>query len=73
MKTDIEIAQECKMEAITNVAEKIGLSFEDIELYGKYKAKIPLESLKSLRIMLRENLSWLHPLTQLLLVKENQR
>lgn len=46
MKTDIEIAQECKMEAITNVAEKIGLSFEDIELYGKYKAKIPLESLK---------------------------
>ncbi|MFK4783164.1 formate--tetrahydrofolate ligase [Lactococcus petauri] len=46
MKTDIEIAQECKMEAITDVAEKIGLSFEDIELYGKYKAKIPLESLK---------------------------
>lgn len=46
MKTDIEIAQECKMTAITDVAEKIGLSFEDIELYGKYKAKIPLESLK---------------------------
>ncbi|MGL5342060.1 MAG: formate--tetrahydrofolate ligase, partial [Lactococcus garvieae] len=46
MKTDIEIAQECKMTAITDIAEKIGLSFEDIELYGKYKAKIPLESLK---------------------------
>ncbi|HAP15665.1 MULTISPECIES: formate--tetrahydrofolate ligase [Lactococcus] len=46
MKTDIEIAQECKMQPITEVAEKIGLSFEDIELYGKYKAKIPLESLK---------------------------
>ncbi|MEY8538992.1 formate--tetrahydrofolate ligase [Lactococcus muris] len=46
MKTDIEIAQECKLQPITEVAEKIGLSFEDIELYGKYKAKIPLESLK---------------------------
>ncbi|MBL3715833.1 formate--tetrahydrofolate ligase [Lactococcus garvieae] len=46
MKTDIEIAQECKLQPITEVAEKIDLSFEDIELYGKYKAKIPLESLK---------------------------
>jgi formate--tetrahydrofolate ligase len=45
MKTDIEIAQECTMLPITEVAEKIGLSIDDIELYGKYKAKVPLDSL----------------------------
>lgn len=73
MKTDIEIAQECKMTTITDIAEKIGLSFEDIELYGKYKAKIPLESLKSLRAILRANLSWLPPLTLLRQVKENRQ
>jgi len=39
-KTDIEIAQEAKMEDIREIAKKIGLSEEDIELYGKYKAKV---------------------------------
>ncbi len=40
MKTDIEIAQETVMEPIVKVAERIGLQEDDLELYGKYKAKI---------------------------------
>lgn len=40
MKTDIQIAQEAKMEHIRNVAAKFGLTEEDLEFYGKYKAKI---------------------------------
>lgn len=39
-KSDIEIAQEAKMEDIRLIAKKIGLSEDDIELYGKYKAKV---------------------------------
>ena len=38
--TDIEIARNTKLEKIDKIAEKIGLSKEDLELYGKYKAKI---------------------------------
>ena len=40
MKTDIQIAQEAVMEPITKVAEKLGISADDLEQYGKYKAKI---------------------------------
>ena len=40
MKTDIEIAQGCKMMPITHIAETLGISPEDLELYGKYKAKL---------------------------------
>lgn len=40
MKTDIQIAQEAKMEHIRNVAANFGLTEDDLELYGKYKAKI---------------------------------
>lgn len=46
MKSDIEIAQETAIRPITKIAEKIGLTFDDIELFGKYKAKIPLEVLE---------------------------
>ena len=38
--TDIEIARNTKLEKIVDVAKKIGLDEEDLELYGKYKAKI---------------------------------
>lgn len=38
--TDIEIARNTKLDKITNIAEKIGINEEDLELYGKYKAKI---------------------------------
>lgn len=40
MKTDIEIAQEAKMLPIKDVAASIGIDEDDLELYGKYKAKI---------------------------------
>ncbi|MFR5265774.1 formate--tetrahydrofolate ligase [Clostridium sp.] len=46
MKSDIQIAQEAKMEPIMKVAEKIGLKEDDIELYGKYKCKISLDVYK---------------------------
>ena len=39
-KTDVEIANSCKKEKIVDVAKKINLSADDIELYGNYKAKI---------------------------------
>ena len=48
MKTDIEIAQQAEMEPIVKVAERIGVSVDDLELYGKYKAKISDEYLKSI-------------------------
>ncbi|OUP50917.1 formate--tetrahydrofolate ligase [Lachnoclostridium sp. An181] len=40
MKTDIQIAQENKMELIKNVAASIGIAEDELELYGKYKAKL---------------------------------
>ena len=40
MKTDIEIAQEAKMLPITEIASKLGIEDEELELYGRYKAKI---------------------------------
>ncbi|QGU96556.1 formate--tetrahydrofolate ligase [Clostridium bovifaecis] len=46
MKSDIEIAQSAKMDKIVDIAKKIGLDEEDIELYGKYKCKISLDVLK---------------------------
>lgn len=46
MKSDIQIAQEAKMEPIVKIAEKINLTEDDIELYGKYKCKISLDVLK---------------------------
>jgi formate--tetrahydrofolate ligase len=47
-KSDIEIAQEAKMLHIKEIAAKLGLSEEDIELYGDYKAKIKLETYQRL-------------------------
>ena len=40
MKTDIQIAQEAKLEHIRDVAARIGISEDDLEFYGKYKAKL---------------------------------
>ena len=48
MLTDVQIAQSTKMMPIKEVAQKIGLSEDDLELYGKYKAKISLETIKRL-------------------------
>ena len=49
MKTDIEIAQEAEMLPIKQVAERIGLNEDDLELYGKYKAKISNEYYDSIK------------------------
>ncbi len=49
MKTDIQIAQEAKMKPITEVAAEIGLTENDLELYGKYKAKVSLETFDRLQ------------------------
>ncbi|RCW52687.1 MULTISPECIES: formate--tetrahydrofolate ligase [Halanaerobium] len=48
MKSDIQIAQEAKMKEITEIATQIGLEEDDLELYGKYKAKVKLDVLKRL-------------------------
>lgn len=45
MKTDIQIAQDAKMFPITDIAKKMGLTEDDIDQYGKYKAKISLDVL----------------------------
>lgn len=49
MKTDIQIAQEAKMEPIVEVAKKINIKEDDLELYGKYKAKVSMDLLNSLQ------------------------
>ena len=46
MKTDVEIAQEAEMRPIQEIAEKLGISDDELELYGKYKAKIDYKLLK---------------------------
>lgn len=48
MKTDIQIAQEAELIPIGEVAKVVGLETDDLELYGKYKAKISDEGLKRL-------------------------
>lgn len=46
MKSDLEIAQEADIRPIIEIAEKIDLTEDDLEYFGKYKAKVPLEVLK---------------------------
>ncbi|MFR1676526.1 MAG: formate--tetrahydrofolate ligase, partial [Fusobacterium sp.] len=48
MKTDIQIAQEAKIVNIMDIAKKIGLGEDDVEQYGKYKAKVDLKVLRDL-------------------------
>ena len=49
MYSDIEIAQACKMEKITKIAEKLNIPDEYLELYGNYKAKVDYKLLKDLK------------------------
>ena len=44
MKTDVEIAQEAAIRPIREIAEKLGIPEDELELYGKYKAKITLDA-----------------------------
>lgn len=45
MLTDIQIAQQNELAPISEIAEKIGFNADDIDLYGKYKAKVPAKTL----------------------------
>ena len=47
MLTDVEIAQSAEMKPIVEIAQKVGLDEDDLELYGKYKARFPLKPLKN--------------------------
>ena len=46
MFTDIEIAQKCNKEKITDIAKKVDIPDEYLELYGNYKAKVDYKLLK---------------------------
>ena len=48
MLTDVEIVESAKMKPISEIAQKLGLEDDDLELYGKYKAKIALEAINRL-------------------------
>ena len=57
MKSDIEIAQSAKIRPIVEIADILGIPHDDLELYGKYKAKIPLsyideEKIKKAKLIL---------------------
>ncbi|HFU4561791.1 TPA: formate--tetrahydrofolate ligase [Streptococcus suis] len=49
MKTDIEIVQSVTLKPITEIVEKVGISFDDIELYGKYKAKLSFDKINAVK------------------------
>ncbi|BER92863.1 MAG: formate--tetrahydrofolate ligase [Candidatus Atribacteria bacterium] len=49
MLSDLEIAQQASMKPIVEIAREAGIEEDDIELYGKYKAKVSLEVLKKLK------------------------
>ncbi|MDD5422247.1 MAG: formate--tetrahydrofolate ligase [Candidatus Omnitrophota bacterium] len=49
MKSDIEIAREVKLKPITEIAKKLGIQEDELELHGKYKAKVELSILKRIK------------------------
>ncbi len=49
MKTDIEIAQQATIHPVLDIAKRLGLTEDDLELYGKYKAKISFDKLEELK------------------------
>ncbi len=48
MKTDVQISREAKLEHILKIAEKAGLTEDNVEVYGKYKAKIDMNTIKDM-------------------------
>lgn len=49
VKTDIQIAEECQMQPIKNIAENFGLRENELENYGKYKAKVSFDAIERLK------------------------
>ncbi|MBR2151107.1 MAG: formate--tetrahydrofolate ligase [Prevotella sp.] len=50
MKTDIQIARECQLEHINEIATRMGIAPEDLEPYGRYMAKVPISLIDEARI-----------------------
>ena len=49
MKTDIEIAQSVDLQPIADVVKKVGIDYDNLELYGKYKAKLSFDKIQELQ------------------------
>ena len=58
MLSDVEIAQSAKMKPISEIAKKVGLQEDDLELYGKYKAKISLSAINTCWGRKNDNNDW---------------
>lgn len=61
MKSDIEIARECRLKPIEDIARQVQIPVDELEHYGKYIAKVP-ESLIDEKKVENSNLIWLRPL-----------
>ena len=72
MKTDIEIAQSIELKPIVDVVEKLGISYDDLELYGKYKAKLSFDKIRAVESNPVGKLILVTAINQHLQVKENQ-
>ncbi|MGT2824402.1 formate--tetrahydrofolate ligase [Streptococcus iniae] len=49
MKSDIDIAQSVRLKPITEIIAKVGIDYDDIELYGKYKAKLSFDKIDTVK------------------------
>ena len=72
MKTDIEIAQSIELQPIVDVVKKIGLVDDDLELYGKYKAKLSFDKIREVEKNPVGKLILVTAINQLQLEKGNQ-
>ena len=50
MKTDIQIARECELKPIGEIASQLGIAPEEIEPYGRYMAKVPVSQIDKERV-----------------------
>ncbi len=55
MNNDLQIARAAQMRPITEIAQKLGISADDLELYGKYKAKLPLKLIDQQKLKENQN------------------
>ena len=72
MKTDIQIAQEAKLLHISEIAKKLGLTEDDYDQYGKYKAKLDFNLLKKFEDRKDGNLVLVTAITPTPAGEENQ-
>ena len=55
MKTDIQIARECKLDHISEIATRLGIPAEEIEPYGRYMAKVPISLIDEKKVKKSNN------------------